>query len=300
MNILSSKVNGPLLLAWVSVLMGSALPELLYGLPYPLEPMHWLSLSKAAFFIATLTLTIVTGIRPVRPLLLVLPAIHLATAAFGSIVSSAFWRQLVSRIERPFIRAMLDVQFVRVGITLAVLMVLIAVFRVPGRFYLIRGNMSANASRVPWLGISGTANWNRVGLVLTTILSLGTLTFLAAAMRPALSALSTVIATLPFVVLFSISNALGEEIIYRLGLLAPTAHLGAPIHGTLMSAAYFGFAHYYGIPSGLLGILMAGFLGWLACRSVLDTRGVAWAFLMHFMQDIWIFWFVAATYAMHM
>jgi hypothetical protein len=66
----------------------------------------------------------------------------------------------------------------------------------------------------------------------------------------------------------------------------------------VLSAVYFGLAHYYGIPSGALGVVMAGFLGWLACRSVLDTKGVAWAFAMHVVQDIWIFWFMAAMFSL--
>jgi hypothetical protein len=66
----------------------------------------------------------------------------------------------------------------------------------------------------------------------------------------------------------------------------------------MMSAVYFGLAHYYGIPSGAIGVVMVGFLGWLPCRSVLDTKGVAGAFAMQFVQDIWIFWFVASMFSL--
>ncbi len=118
-------------------------------------------------------------------------------------------------------------------------------------------------------------------------------------MRPAFVALPNLISMLPAIILFAATNALGEEIIYRLALLAPMANLAPTGQAMIMSATYFGLAHYYGIPSGSLGVVMAGFLGWLACRSVVDTKGVAWAFILHFVQDIWIFWFMAAMFSLH-
>jgi hypothetical protein len=51
----------------------------------------------------------------------------------------------------------------------------------------------------------------------------------------------------------------------------------------------FGTVHYFGIPGGPTGALMAGFLAWLATRSILDTRGIGWAWLLHFVQDVLIF-----------
>jgi Type II CAAX prenyl endopeptidase Rce1-like len=92
-------------------------------------------------------------------------------------------------------------------------------------------------------------------------------------MRPALWALPRAFPMLPLVLLFSTTNALGEEITYRLALLEPAVGVVTSGHAMMMSAVYFGLAHFYGIPSGALGVVMAGFLGWLACRSVLDTKG---------------------------
>ncbi len=283
----------------MAVLVGSALPELVLGFRYPIGLMHSLSFAKAAFFILLLVLTcFIRKTAPLRPLLAILLTLHVAIGAFASIVASACWKAQVSGIDNRFIRVLLGIQFGRVGVTLVVLAVLFLLFRTPSRFYLRRGDMGAKASRVAWLGISGKSSWNRVGTVLTVILSLGTFSFLAVSMHPALAALPGVLSILPFVLLFSITNALGEEISYRLAILAPVADVVPPGHAVLMTAAYFGLAHYYGIPSGSLGVVMAGFLGWLAGRSILDTKGVAWAFAMHVVQDVWIFWFMAATFSL--
>jgi hypothetical protein len=38
---------------------------------------------------------------------------------------------------------------------------------------------------------------------------------------------------------------------------------------------------------------MAGFLGWFLGKSMLETRGLFWAWFIHFWQDVLIFAFLA-------
>jgi hypothetical protein len=54
---------------------------------------------------------------------------------------------------------------------------------------------------------------------------------------------------------------------------------------TLLSAIVFGLVHFGGIPHGLIDMLMAGFLGWFLAKSVMETQGLFWAWLIHFIQD---------------
>jgi hypothetical protein len=61
----------------------------------------------------------------------------------------------------------------------------------------------------------------------------------------------------------------------------------------LLTAAYFGIGHYYGVPYGIIGVLMAGILGWLLGKSMLETKGFFWAWFIHFLQDVMIFSFMA-------
>lgn len=53
-----------------------------------------------------------------------------------------------------------------------------------------------------------------------------------------------------------------------------------------MSALVFGLPHYFGTPGGVVGSLMAGFLGWLLAKSIQETGGIFWAWLIHFIQDV--------------
>lgn len=82
------------------------------------------------------------------------------------------------------------------------------------------------------------------------------------------------------------------------GARAITARLAivAGLHGKVaperiywISAAVFGPPHYFGMPAGPLGVLMAGFMGWLLAKSVQETRGLFWALFLHFIQDVVIF-----------
>lgn len=98
-----------------------------------------------------------------------------------------------------------------------------------------------------------------------------------------------VLKILPFVFIFAITNSFVEETITRLGVVVS-------LHGSvsdktipMISALIFGVIHYWGSPSGITGVIVAGFLGWFLAKSILETRGIFWAWIIHFMQDIIIF-----------
>lgn len=90
-------------------------------------------------------------------------------------------------------------------------------------------------------------------------------------------------------ILFSAMNAFSEEAIFRMGIVAPPyGQLSLPIIAVI-SGVLFGLPHYFGQPSGPVGVLMAGFLGWLLALSLLETQGMGIAWGIHFVQDVVIF-----------
>jgi hypothetical protein len=44
-----------------------------------------------------------------------------------------------------------------------------------------------------------------------------------------------------------------------------------------------------GSPPGVPGIILTGFLAFLLAKSMLETRGMLWAWIMHFVPDVFIF-----------
>jgi membrane protease YdiL (CAAX protease family) len=108
--------------------------------------------------------------------------------------------------------------------------------------------------------------------------------------RPTPDLLVRVVPRLPAVLLFAAVNAFNEEIYFRATLLSTLPQIVGKDHALLINAAFFGLAHYlYGSPPGLVGFLMTGFLAWLIGKSMLETKGLFWAWFIHFLPDVVIF-----------
>jgi len=99
----------------------------------------------------------------------------------------------------------------------------------------------------------------------------------------------------PWIALLAASNAFVEEAITRFGVVAALIDRVGPNASYLVSGVLFGVAHYAGVPGGLPGVLVAGFLGWLLAKSVGETGGLGWAWFLHLLQDVVIFTALFAT-----
>src|SRR5689334_14458908 len=60
---------------------------------------------------------------------------------------------------------------------------------------------------------------------------------------------------------------LSEEVNYRVNFLATLDGVISRRYAILFTAAYFGLGHFYGVPYGIVGVMMAGFLGWLLGKA---------------------------------
>lgn len=96
---------------------------------------------------------------------------------------------------------------------------------------------------------------------------------------------------------FSFVNSLTEELLFRVvSIEGLTGHL-ADAMIVLICAVAFGVPHYFGNPGGLVGMIMAGFLGWLMATSIQQTGGLAVAWAIHFAQDVPIIGFLLISSA---
>ncbi|MHB1669957.1 CPBP family intramembrane glutamic endopeptidase [Thiomonas sp.] len=155
--------------------------------------------------------------------------------------------------------------------------------------YFALGNIAAPAKGVAWLLISDNQSWASVGVTLSFFITLVTSTFVYLQFRKSGKGLKQVLPYLPWVLLFSLTNSFSEEVVYRLGIIVPLVGSVDTNYILLISAAAFGAPHLRGMPNGIVGVLMAGFLGWLLAKSLIETNGIFWAWLIHFLQDIPIF-----------
>ncbi|WP_096201607.1 CPBP family intramembrane glutamic endopeptidase [Bacillus sp. FJAT-45350] len=93
----------------------------------------------------------------------------------------------------------------------------------------------------------------------------------------------------PVIILLALANSFCEGVIYRSAILGTLKEVLPKNYVVLIAAVFFGIAHYYGAPSGIVGVFMSGLLGWYLCRSMYETKGFAAAWFIHFMQDVVIF-----------
>jgi hypothetical protein len=283
-----------ILIAWVVVLLTSALPKVIlqeiFDQTVSLDVQAAMSLSVV--FIALLASLVWRPLRGLRSFFIL----------FVVLVAGQWL--VYSRIdELPFYRAWLRNPSINVWllaelslnliITLLMIAALLLMKKKPAEFFLTWGDIAAPVEPVRWLGVGQGERWNRFGALLTIFISLGTLAFLVLAGRPPLDTVIQALPFLPVVLLASALNAFNEEVTYKASFLSVLENPVGRRQAVYMVAVYFGIAHYYGVPYGVIGVLMAGFLGWILAKSMQETRGLFWAWFIHFWQDVWIFSFMA-------
>lgn len=152
--------------------------------------------------------------------------------------------------------------------------------------YLRLTTVSGSVEPVRWLGIRPGENWRRQGWQLLAVITAvtGAVIFLQMNLKPV--GLGRLIPVIPVILLLALSNSLAEELIFRHSVVSLLDATLWRSRAPLISGALFGVAHYFGVPSGFPGVLMAGFLGWLLAKSMQETGGIFWAWLIHFVQDV--------------
>lgn len=155
--------------------------------------------------------------------------------------------------------------------------------------FLSSGNISAPVEPVKWFGIGDGKTWIFAGLYLCALLTPGTFGFVYFQFRKQGIKVQELFPYTGWILLFALSNSFSEEIIYRLGIIVPLYNVIGANEIVLLSAIVFGLVHFGGMPHGLIGMLMAGFLGWFLAKSVIETQGIFWAWFIHFLQDVVIY-----------
>lgn len=178
-----------------------------------------------------------------------------------------------------------------VGI-LVLFFLLLLIKKKPSQFYLSMGELNAKVKPVKWLAVPDNIRWKRFGSEIGVYISIGILIYLLSANGvPSLGGLRQVVRSLPAIIIFAVINAFYEELVYRASFLSVLESVVGQKHALAISTLYFGIGHYYGAPAGIIGIIMASFLGYILGKSMLETRGFFWAFLLHFLVDFYIYIF---------
>ena len=285
--------KGILATAWIVILAISLLEIIVREVfQYSISESRLLVIEALIVLIAAALTFIWKTIRPLRPFfglfIVLLSAQWLVYTRMDQLPVFQSW------LDNPsFNTSMLAEQILNLMVTFIVIAYMYILKRRRKLFFLAAGDTSAPAEPVNWLGIREKENWSAVGRRFALFLSLGTLTFLIIAGRPPVDIVFKALPFLPAVLAYAALNAFNEEMTYKASFLAVLEDIVGKHQALLLLAAFFGLFHFYGIPYGIIGVLMAAFLGWFLGKSMLETRGIFWAWFLHFLQDVLIFAFLA-------
>lgn len=152
--------------------------------------------------------------------------------------------------------------------------------------YFSFGLISAPAQEMKLFGINSNDSWLKTGFSLSIVISIATGIFMYFQIKQVQVNWDLIQSGILWILLFSLTNSFGEEMIYRMGVVPPLKGLLPPMVIFIISAILFGIPHFLGMPRGLIGVTMAGVLGLVLAKSIYETNGFFWAWTIHFIQDV--------------
>jgi len=283
-----------LVVTWIGTLLATFLPDIIWREFVSGDASSVLG-ARIGILLALLALSFLwRTIRPLRRYFVILLVLHVIDGAVRPLIGeSEVWLRWFGTDRTSWFWSNLGVHLLRLLVALAVWGVLVVMGLKRRDYFLVMGQLNAPVEPVRWLGMKAPEPWTSFGRGLAVIISAVTLVFLVLGGRPSLNDLGRVVPLFPAVLLFAAMNAFNEEFPYRAGLLSQLLPVVGKQHALLLTSVLFGLGHFYGVPYGVIGVLMAGFLAWLLGKSMVETQGFFWAWFIHFLQDILIFTFLA-------
>jgi hypothetical protein len=276
--------------AWAVMLLVSDAPEIVWSITGG-EPPHVLAWAKVGVVAALAALALV--VRALRPLLgyaIVLCVFQLALRGSAAVQAWPSWRGVFGGERVSFVVGYAGLYLLDFAVVGAVLVALWLVKRRRADFFLAVGRLDAPIRPIRWLGIRKGESWRVFGWIFAAVAGLAVLVPSALAMQVTRGEFARAAPLILAGVGFAAINAFNEEVYFRASFLATLPEAVGEGHALLLSAVFFGLAHVlYGSPPGIAGFLMTGFLAWLLGRAMLETKGLGWPWLIHFVPDVVIF-----------
>ena len=282
------------ILAWIMTIMISTMPDILFDIFTGRVP-GWLLYAKMGLLV--FMIGIAAFWKVLRPLL---KFFIIMVFFFGLMELRTRLNFTWPALQKLFGQNVFDarMQAEQTG-KLAVTLVIIGILLVMGyklrSIFLKCGDLRAPMEPVRWLGFPKVEPWPKFAL----IYGFGIAIFLAImqyfSLRPTGEVLLQVVPILPSILFYAALNAFNEEFTFRAPMLATLEPIGGSKHALWMAAYFFGIAHYFGTPGGIIGGFLSIFMGWILGKAMVETRGGFWAWWIHFLSDVAIFIFLTTT-----
>ena len=289
-----------LIVAWVATLLASSLGIILWRELVGNEP-YWWPWIHAIGLLVIFSLTLIReNLKSLRNFILILLIIFFLGFGggwqFGVIPfvrSSSQWIGWESQV--PWALSATVYHMLRLSPALVILSFLLLNGRKRQDFFLTKGKINAPVEPSRLLGMKKPEPWTRIGSIFAIIFGSVTFVYLTLSSTPSADAFIRAIPLIPVALLIAIINSFNEEFTLR---AAPISELLSDLgkrQALMIATVFFGLGHFYGVPAGVLGVLLSSFLGWFLVKSMLETKGFFWAWLIHFLLDALIFTFFAIS-----
>jgi uncharacterized protein len=283
-----------LIIAW-GAMLAVVLPDVILGRATD-QPPPWLIWPASGLLVGLIVLTSVWSLlHPLRGYILTLLALVCGRGLSFLLLQSAPYRAWLQTANWgvAFLASML------VWLIPTALVALTLIGSGLGRqdLFLVPGNLHAPVQPNPIFS-AGTP-WSRTAQQFVMVGSIVMFFMFGQGSRPDLRLGTVVLVNLPLIILAAAINAGYGEFCFRAVLLGRLVPVLGPQQALWLSAVCYSLWNYHRMPSRYVGALLNGFLGWFLGKSMLETGGVALAFLVHFGLDVVIFTLVAFEMARH-
>ncbi len=289
------------LLAWAAMLLASSLVPILWRELAAGEP-YWWSWVQSTVLLAFFALTFIrANLKPLRGFILILLVIFflgygnppLSWGLIPLVRSSPLWVNWTS--QAPWALSNIALHLFRLTPALVILAFLLLMGLRRKDLFLVKGKINAPVEPSRLLGMKKPEPWTRIGSIFAIVFTVVTFAFLMLSWRPSLDAFVKVLPLIPVSLFIAVVNAFNEEFTFRAAPLSKLVPVIGKQQALMITAVYFGLGHFYGVPNNVPGVLMSAFLGWFLGKSLLETKGFFWAWLIHFLPDAFIFTFYAMS-----
>src|SRR6056297_122728 len=283
----------PIVIVWIFMLIVSILPEVIIKELFMTEVANLQEIRLVFMMGIALGSLIIKQLSELRNYIIVLAMIT-GLNYFGDIIQGfEIFGSFFGGEDKAFIQGLASYQLIRLFKAIIMFFVLMGLFKERRKFFFVKGNLDAIAKPIKGL-VKNPTPWRKFAIQFGVYITLGLLVFLVIAGGiPSGESFIKIVPILPFIVIFAGINSLYEELNLRAAIIATLKnHVGSG-QALWISAVYFGIIHFYGVPYGVLGVLLATFLGYIIGNSMIESGGFVYAFLLHIIQDIIIFAFLA-------
>lgn len=195
--------------------------------------------------------------------------------------------------SKPIINFYLNYEMSTLLVSLSLLIVLLLVSDNVRLKYLSISKVTSPMKPSLLLGLRKEERWETtgwtIGLIMAAVTSL-VLYFQTSASGYSFKLWPNLIMVLPM----AGANAFTEEVVFRLSYVTSTENAGlSPTWAMALGSLVFGIVHYWGIaPKGMLGAVLAAYIGFFLTKSILETKGFLFAWAVHAIQDVVILTFL--------